>query len=245
MPAGFGGERVYFACPDCARAQKLYLPLSVGRFACRRCHALTYRSQQESRDPWGRAWAKIHAIEDRLAHEPMRWRTEAKLLQELNQLYDRAYAFDPLPALLARCDRTIAKHERPNHPGRPSKRELRERRHRETARLPEDAVETRPRGRPKHKRVYVRKKALVLSSPPAEPWAFCPRCRDRRRLKWARSVTFANGRPAIRGRCCDCRLLVARITPSQGTGIISLPRVPVAPTAYTAGPRTTPQGSAG
>ncbi len=46
----FGGQQWYFRCPECdARASKLYLPPGASRFACRRCHRLTYASCQESR----------------------------------------------------------------------------------------------------------------------------------------------------------------------------------------------------
>jgi hypothetical protein len=50
-----GGVRWWFACPrrfngvSCnRRVGKLYLPPGEGRFGCRRCHALTYKSSQES-----------------------------------------------------------------------------------------------------------------------------------------------------------------------------------------------------
>ncbi len=42
----FGGRRYYFLCPACdQRADKLY---HVSRWACRRCHQLTYQSQHVS-----------------------------------------------------------------------------------------------------------------------------------------------------------------------------------------------------
>jgi hypothetical protein len=52
----FGGVRWWFACPfsskdrePCGRrVSKLYLPPGEQRFGCRRCHALTYKSSQES-----------------------------------------------------------------------------------------------------------------------------------------------------------------------------------------------------
>jgi hypothetical protein len=50
-----GGVRWWFACPrrlngaSCnRRIGKLYLPPGESRFGCRRCHALTYKSSQES-----------------------------------------------------------------------------------------------------------------------------------------------------------------------------------------------------
>jgi hypothetical protein len=52
----FGGTRSWFACPfsskdgePCGRrVGKLYLPPRELRFGCRQCHALTYKSSQES-----------------------------------------------------------------------------------------------------------------------------------------------------------------------------------------------------
>jgi hypothetical protein len=52
----FGGVRWWFACPFSSkdrercgrRVGKLYLPPGERRFGCRQCHALTYKSSQES-----------------------------------------------------------------------------------------------------------------------------------------------------------------------------------------------------
>jgi hypothetical protein len=52
----FGGVRGWFACPfswkggeSCGRrVSNLYLPPGEGRFGCRQCHALAYKSSQES-----------------------------------------------------------------------------------------------------------------------------------------------------------------------------------------------------
>ena len=47
-PCYFGGRRWWFRCPECGRRCRiLYLPPKQDRFACRTCHHLTYRSQQE------------------------------------------------------------------------------------------------------------------------------------------------------------------------------------------------------
>ena len=47
----FEGMRLWLKCPNCDRRRtKLYLPYQ-GRFACRKCHDLAYRSSQESRRP--------------------------------------------------------------------------------------------------------------------------------------------------------------------------------------------------
>jgi len=46
-PCHFGGDRPWFRCPECdARKAKLYKPPhGAGRFLCRDCHGLLYRSQ--------------------------------------------------------------------------------------------------------------------------------------------------------------------------------------------------------
>lgn len=49
VPCHFGGERFYFECPTCRRRVRcLYLPYMAWRFACRRCHDLTYETQQDT-----------------------------------------------------------------------------------------------------------------------------------------------------------------------------------------------------
>ena len=46
-PCHYGGSRLWFECPSCdRRCAKLYL--LGGRFLCRRCHGLAYRSQLEA-----------------------------------------------------------------------------------------------------------------------------------------------------------------------------------------------------
>ncbi len=47
-PLQQGKRRFYFQCAECGkRVGKIYLPPGGDRFACRRCHGLTYRSCQE------------------------------------------------------------------------------------------------------------------------------------------------------------------------------------------------------
>lgn len=44
---GFGGQRKWFACPECGRrTRSLLLPSFAQIFACRLCHKLTYRSSR-------------------------------------------------------------------------------------------------------------------------------------------------------------------------------------------------------
>jgi hypothetical protein len=48
MPT-FGGKRWWFTCPGCERrCRVLYVPPAGGRFGCRRCLELRYRSQSRS-----------------------------------------------------------------------------------------------------------------------------------------------------------------------------------------------------
>jgi len=62
-PCHFGGSRVWFACPGCnARCARLFL--RWGRFRCRTCNQITYRSQRE--DHIGRLWLAQAKIEARL-----------------------------------------------------------------------------------------------------------------------------------------------------------------------------------
>ena len=61
----FGGLRWWFKCPQCRqRAQKLFLPPRSPRFACRKCHRLSYASR--SRNAKDRALTKAQAIRARL-----------------------------------------------------------------------------------------------------------------------------------------------------------------------------------
>ena len=54
----FGGERVWFLCPGCARRCRVLY--GGARFRCRRCHGLRYSSQAETRaDRATRAMFKI------------------------------------------------------------------------------------------------------------------------------------------------------------------------------------------
>lgn len=45
--------------------------------------------------------------------------------------------------------------------------------------------------------------------------AYCVKCRQQRDVKDAKSVTLANGRPAIQGTCTVCGTKLTRITKAQ------------------------------
>ena len=52
-PCYFGGKRWWFRCPGCnRRCRIIYQPPGARVFACRICHNLTYKSQQEKRWSW-------------------------------------------------------------------------------------------------------------------------------------------------------------------------------------------------
>lgn len=56
----------------------------------------------------------------------------------------------------------------------------------------------RPPGRPREKRLYHRRRPLVLSERREDQMqAYCPKCRDRRKLVDAKPITFSNGRLAL------------------------------------------------
>jgi hypothetical protein len=139
----------------------------------------------------------------------------AAVNRALGALHDNSPVRDMIARFDARLERQAERAARiPRRPGRPSKRELRER-----ARLARQAARPapsgRPPGRPKVKRAYTRRQPWALATPPAAGLAYCVRCRDRRRLVRARAVTFSNGRPALRGRCATCGTTVTRIVPGS------------------------------
>lgn len=48
LPCNYGGHRYLFRCPQCSRrARCLYKPSYSRRFACRKCHDLSYAARQE------------------------------------------------------------------------------------------------------------------------------------------------------------------------------------------------------
>lgn len=73
-PCHYGGSRLWFACPACHdRAAVLYL--RSGRFACRQCQRVSYRSQSGS--AIDRVCARFHRL-DALAMAPKpKWQRKA------------------------------------------------------------------------------------------------------------------------------------------------------------------------
>jgi hypothetical protein len=61
-PTAFGSHRRWFACPRCAKACRVLY--GSGRFLCRCCWGLGYRSQRES--PWSRTLSRMHKLRARL-----------------------------------------------------------------------------------------------------------------------------------------------------------------------------------
>jgi len=211
-PSKVGGERVWFECPRChQRVRMLYIPPGGGRFACRRCHDLAYSSQHQSRTH--RAFDRLFSLADQMSDPTP---SLAQFIAR-SDAYDTAHAatFGRWEERSRRAEEQRASQLR--GPGRPSKRELRERARleRQALRPPAPTV-TRPRGRPKTKRPYVRRQPTPeLSEVRTDRQAYCVKCRDRRDLRWARAVTLTNGRPAIRGRCAVCRTQILRLTAAE------------------------------
>jgi hypothetical protein len=64
-PCNFGGERLWFRCPDCSgRCAKVFFNKRDGHYACRQCVGITYYSQCE--DEMDRSWRKQNKLEKRL-----------------------------------------------------------------------------------------------------------------------------------------------------------------------------------
>ena len=96
-PCPFGGHWLWFEC-DCGyRCAKLYVTRAGGRFACRRCHGLRYRTQRLSLpDRWearaSKIWRRLGiSRSDDHPRRPrwMRRATYARLVDEANE-YDQA-----------------------------------------------------------------------------------------------------------------------------------------------------------
>jgi hypothetical protein len=85
-PCRFGGDRPWFACPQCHHsAAMLYLRDHFG-FACRRCAQVAYASQSE--DAMARAWRQQGKVERRLGAgmsrpSGMHHTTHARLLAKI------------------------------------------------------------------------------------------------------------------------------------------------------------------
>ena len=84
----YGGQRAWFNCPCCgSRNAKLFL--RSGRFACRTCNRLAYRSQAV--DPVQRqhiAYKRVQALlnDGELKPKGMHWRTFERLHDRLNRI---------------------------------------------------------------------------------------------------------------------------------------------------------------
>jgi Domain of unknown function (DUF5679) len=202
-PSEVGGERVWFVCPRCYRkVRKLYLSPQGEHFRCRLCHDLSYRSKTRLSP-----WPQREKLRKELDALPIGSRRYTKTLLQM-QKYDEAFRRRCFRALLIPW--ALPSDVPTRHPGRPSKKELREeaKAAREAARA---MVVKRPRGRPKKKRAYTRRSPLVLSERKSDMEAYCVKCRDRRELKDPQPLTLSNGRPAIQGTCPVCATKLTRI----------------------------------
>lgn len=78
-PCGYGGRRQWFKCPCCARRMAM-LYMRSGRFACRHCQRVSYRSQSGS--AIDRVCARFHKLDALvMAGKPkwQRWATFDRL----------------------------------------------------------------------------------------------------------------------------------------------------------------------
>lgn len=121
LPNRYGGARTFFLCPRCGRRAR-FLYLRWGRFLCRACGRLNYRSQQHTKDgmlPYYKA-AKLLREKFRVAPElipvpmelpgfipprpkGMHWETYWRLYRELDRLKQEYYA-----AFLAEARRILS-----------------------------------------------------------------------------------------------------------------------------------------
>ena len=198
-PASLGGERVWFACPWCEkRVRKLYLPPSGQLFLCGGCHRLSYRSRQRRTSPGERE----HQLEKELLALPPEGKPWRRKLREIEHVQDSLPYIESFQKLFLRPPK--------RRPGRPSKRDARERAKAEREAAKEATVK-RPPGRPRLKRTYTRRKPLLVSKRKGDGEGYCVKCRDWRELQDPQPVTFKNGRPALQGTCPVCATKVARI----------------------------------
>lgn len=94
-PCNYGGSRPWFACPVCQdRAAVLYL--RAGRFACRHCQRVSYRSQSGSATD--RICARYHRLDALVMAPKPKWQRKATR----QRLWDRyEIASDQFERMLA------------------------------------------------------------------------------------------------------------------------------------------------
>lgn len=90
-PCHLGGSRVWFVCPCCWRRSAV-LFLRSRRYACRKCHRLTYLTQQLG--PLQRTWRKQSKLEalagpDGAKPKGMHWSTWERLLERIEDCEER------------------------------------------------------------------------------------------------------------------------------------------------------------
>ena len=216
MP-GRGGARTWFRCPGCGvRCRKILLPPDQDCFVCRSCSGRTYGTRLSRVIALDSRIERYRQLEERLQEPGIRFRTVVRLSEQADVLLARILRAFDLSRRLERLEKNLRRMAEPQQPrrgpGRPTKLERRGR-----GRPPEPTLEPtirRSRGRPKVKRAYRRSAPLRLATSADDQRAFCGRCRDRRQLTNARTITFANGRTALAGQCEDCGCSTSRIVGS-------------------------------
>ena len=159
---------------------------------------MSYRSRQRRTSPWERE----RKLEKELLALPLEGKPWRRKLRQIEHVQDSLPYIESFEKLFFRPPK--------RGPGRPSKRDARER-----AKAQKEAAKgtpvKRPPGRPSLKRAYTRRKPLLVSERKGDREGYCVKCRDRRELTDPQPVTLANGRPAIQGTCPVCSTKVARI----------------------------------
>ena len=210
-----GGYRVYFLCPRCGRrARQIHLPPGETRFGCRICYNLAYQSQNEYRS----IWSQLLPRRDKRPRRGPRLGPRAVAAWLAYQTTGDVARVDPGLARLYRSTERLK--QRWGKPGRPSKKSIREWQKREKLEAeglldsfgkPVPKVKRSP-GRPREKQPYVwRKPRTKHQLGPRE--AYCVKCKEARRLVYAREGVLSNGRPALKGRCQACRTCLCKMLP--------------------------------
>jgi hypothetical protein len=108
-PCNFGGVRLWFVCPRCARRCAVIYGLARdGRFGCRQCLRLGYSGEAESVSD--RTWRRQRKLEAQLERKGIRQRTFDRIMSRIEECEQRRdIALAPsLARLLARLDPELA-----------------------------------------------------------------------------------------------------------------------------------------
>ena len=206
---------MWFSCPRCHNlAGKLYLPPGKNTFLCRACHNLTYASRQKRANIWPKVMSEIAKLEKELRNPRLGLERQLKAVMRIEELRTQ------VEGAVTQTNRLATGIVAP--PVRLALMSAWTQRAEEVPRQAAFAAPAKlPRGRPKEKRPYQRRKPFHLGQRRTATEAFCVKCRDYREPKDRALVTFKNGRPALQGVCPSCGNKVARIiTASEAAALV-------------------------